>query len=128
MRKQVYVLWICIIYNTVLWISIIALWVNMFARLWIAIYSVMAVYYMATHDTIMDIHKDNSNLDVQTSLWISILQSWITIIGVCACIIADSWVHLGPNIFPIFLSNKAIVRSPIGSHRFIRSSAMIERS
>ena len=28
-----------------LWISIIALWVNMFTRLWISIYSVMAVNY-----------------------------------------------------------------------------------
>ena len=48
-----------------LWISIIALWVNMFTWLWISIYSVMAVHIMATHDTIMDIHKDNSNLDIQ---------------------------------------------------------------
>ena len=28
-----------------LWISIIALWVNMFTRLWISIFSVMAVHY-----------------------------------------------------------------------------------
>ena len=48
-----------------LWISIIALWVIClldygyeYVQLWQSI--------MATHDTIMDIHKDNSNLDIKT--------------------------------------------------------------
>ena len=60
-----------------LWISIIALWVDMlnlldygyqYVQLWQSI--------MATHDTIMDIHKDNSNLDIKTLLWISNIIKW----------------------------------------------------
>ena len=44
---------------------------NQYVQLWQSI--------MATHDTIMDIHKDNSNLNIKTLLWISIIQSWISI-------------------------------------------------
>ena len=45
-RKQVLYMYYEYAYNLQqLWISIIALWVNMFTRLWISIYYVMAVHY-----------------------------------------------------------------------------------
>ena len=78
-RKQVYVLWICIIYNTY-GLSMIALWVNMFTRLWISIFSVMAVHYDYPWYNYGYPSRDNSNLYIQTLLWISLIQSWISII------------------------------------------------